>query len=295
MLAELSRVLDSVYRLGFDSGSTRYNPRMMIDDVLGPVDYQETGRGRTLVFVPGSCSTGSSWKSVIAHLDGRFRAITTSLPGYGGSAERRTSSDKSIGLIAAAIEAVIAQAGTPVDLVGHSFGGEVGLAVALRGRVRLTSLTILEDPAPSMLSTFHRNEYYDQFRAMTSAYIDDYASGNAEAIASMIDFYGGAGTFKSWPPAVRDYAVKTTPTNIFDWESAYAFRPNPTTLAELSLPVLVAVGENSHPAVIEANALIARAIPQATFTTIGGAAHFMTATHAREIASLIERHVLSIQ
>jgi hypothetical protein len=41
-----------------------------------------------------------------------------------------------------------------------------------------------------------------------------------EAIAGMIDFYGGAGTFASWPPRVRGYAIETTPVNILDWASA---------------------------------------------------------------------------
>ena len=265
----------------------------MIEDALGVIDYDESGQGQTIVFVPGSCSTGAAWKAVIARLEGQFRTITTSLPGYGGSAERRTSSDQSIMPVASAIEAVIMQAGGPVHLVGHSFGGEVGLAVALRGHVQLQSLSIFEAPAPGMLSTFMRLTYYNEFRAMTSAYIQDYRSGNAEAIASMIDFYGGTGTFASWPATVRGYAVKTTPTNILDWTSAYGSEPSPAALAKLGLPVLVTVGGNSHPAVVEANSLIANAIPGATFAKIEGAAHFMTATHAIEVAKLITQHTFA--
>ncbi len=90
---------------------------------------------------------------------------------------------------------------------------------------------------------------------------------------------------------MRDYAVKTTPTNILDWASAYGSEPGPAALAELTLPVLVAVGENSHPAVIEANSLIAKAIPGAMFVTITGATHFMTATHAGAVAILIAQHI----
>lgn len=265
----------------------------MIEDTLGPVDYEEYGRGPTIVFVPGSCSTGSAWKPVINKLNGSYRTITTSLPGYGGSAERRSSDDQSIDLLAAAMERVILHAGGAVHLVGHSFGGEVGLAVALRGQAQLKSLTILEAPAPAMLPLFNKRAEYDQFRAMTSAYIQDYHSGNTEAIASMIDFYGGAGTFASWPSAVRGYAVTTTPTNIVDWQSAYACVPDPAALAELTLPVLVAVGENSHPAVVEANSLIAKSIPGAQFVKMEGATHFMTATHADAVANLITQHIAS--
>ena len=52
---------------------------------------------------------------------------------------------------------------------------------------------------------------------MTEAYFAAHDNGNAEAIAAMIDFYGGTGTFASWPPRVRAYAVQTTAVNILDW------------------------------------------------------------------------------
>lgn len=264
----------------------------MIHDSLGAIDYDESGQGPTIVFVPGSCSTGAAWKAVILALKGPYRTITTSLPGYGGTTERRVASDQSIVPVATAIEAVIRHAGGPVHLVGHSFGGEAVLAVALRESTHLKSLTILEAPAPAMLSVFGRPDLYDQFRTMTSAYIDDYNSGNTEAIRSMVDFYGGPGTFASWPDAVRAYLITTTPTNILDWTSAYASEPSRAALAKLSIPVVVAVGENSHPAVIAANSLIAKSLPAATFRTIQGASHFMTATHAGAVADLIAQHIV---
>jgi pimeloyl-ACP methyl ester carboxylesterase len=114
----------------------------MIEDVRGNIDYDESGAGPTLVMVPGSCSTGAAWRPAIASLNGRFRCVTTSLPGYGGTAERRPAGDASIAHLAEVVESVVRTAGEPVHLVGHSFGGLVSLAVALRKRVRLASIAI---------------------------------------------------------------------------------------------------------------------------------------------------------
>ena len=50
----------------------------MIEDRAESIDYEEAGHGRTIVFVPGSCSTGAAWRPVIAALNGRFRCVTTS-------------------------------------------------------------------------------------------------------------------------------------------------------------------------------------------------------------------------
>ncbi len=263
----------------------------MIEDAYGPIDYDECGTGPTVVLVPGSCSTGAAWRPVIAALNGRFRCVTTSLPGYGGTVERRTERDTSIVHVAAALEAVIRRAGGGVHLVGHSFGGLVALAVALRCQVPLASLVIVEAPAAVLLRERGEHRHYCAFVRMTESYFAAFKGGNAEAIATMIDFYGGAGTFASWPPRLRAYATETTPVNILDWATAYGFPLSAAALAAIDIPVLVFRGGASHPAVQRANALIGACMRGAALATIDGAAHFMIATHANEVAGLIAEHV----
>jgi pimeloyl-ACP methyl ester carboxylesterase len=263
----------------------------VIDDPRGSIDYEESGTGPAVVLVPGSCSTGAAWRPAIAAWNGRFRCVTTSLLGYGGTAERRSAADPSIAHEAEVLESVIAKAGGGVHLVGHSFGGLVALAVALRKRVKLASLVICEAPAAEILRARGEVEHYRAFRQMTQAYFASHADGNAEAIAAMIDFYGGAGTFAAFPPRVRDYAVETTPVNILDWASAYGFPLSAAALAAIDVPVLVVHGGASHPAVQRANALLAGCMNGAALATIDGAAHFMIATHADELARLISEHI----
>jgi pimeloyl-ACP methyl ester carboxylesterase len=263
----------------------------MIEDVRGSIDYDECGAGLPIVLVPGSCSTGAAWRPVIAAWDGRFRSVTTSLLGYGGTAERRTADDPSIEHQADIVEAVVRRAGGPVHLVGHSFGGIATIAVALRRQVALASLTIVEAPAAELLWERGEHEYYRAFRRMTDAYVADFARGNSEAIAAMIDFYGGPGTFASWPPRVRAYAVQTTPINILDWASAYRFPLSASSLGAIGLPALVICGGLSHPAVQCANALLAWCL-KGSFETIDSAAHFMISTHATDVARFVAEHVI---
>lgn len=267
----------------------------MIEETRGDIDYDESGAGPTIVLVPGSCSTGAAWRPAIANWDNRFRCVTTSLLGYGGTVERRTTDDPSISHEAEALESVIRTAGGRVHLVGHSFGGLVALAVALRNRVALASLAIIEAPAVELLLERKEVQHYRAFRQMTDIYFAAFKNGNAEAIEAMINFYGGAGTFASWPPRVRAYAVATTPVNILDWASASSFPLSLKALARVQVPTLIILGGASHPAMQRTNELVSECMSNATLATVEGAAHFMIATHASEVARLLAQHVHRVE
>jgi pimeloyl-ACP methyl ester carboxylesterase len=273
-----------------DGAATRRIENIMIEDGRGNIDYDESGQGPTIVLVPGSCSTGAAWRPIIAQWQSRFRCLTTSLLGYGGTAERRTLVDSDIGHEAEILETVIRRAAGPVHLVGHSFGGLSALAVALRNRVPLLSLAILEAPAPEILRQMGEYAQYRAFREMTDIYFSLFQAGDRDAIRQMVDFYGGAGTFAGWPQRVRDYAIETTATNILDWASAYGFRLTRPSLARIDIPTLVLWGENSQPAVQRTNQLLAQCT-KASAITVGGAAHFMISTHPEEVARTLAQHV----
>jgi pimeloyl-ACP methyl ester carboxylesterase len=262
----------------------------MIESPRGDIEYDEVGAGPTVVLVPGTCSTGAAWRPVVARLEGGFRCVTTSLLGYGRTAERRSAGNTDISCEAEVIEAVIRRTCGPVHLVGHSFGGLVALAVAIRNRVSLQSLMILEAPAPDVLRRAGEQRHSRDFWHMARAYFAAVEAGDQTAIEIMIDFFGGPGTFTGWPERVRDYAVQTTPINLLDWQAASGFLLPPAVLARAGVPTLVACGGDSHPAMRRANALLAEGIPDASLATVAGASHFMISSHPNEVAGLIERH-----
>jgi pimeloyl-ACP methyl ester carboxylesterase len=261
----------------------------MIDDAAGSIDYDECGAGPTLVLVPGSCSTGAAWRPVISAWNERFRCVTTSLLGYGGTAERRSPQDPAIAREADIVEVVMRKAGGPVHLVGHSLrrpGGAGGGAARAR-----RSEEIAEAAAVELLREYNEDGHYRAFRELSQAYFADFAAGNRNAIARMIDFYGGPGTFASWPSRVRAYAMETTPINILDWATAYGFAPPLASLAASAIPALVIWGSASHPAMQRINVLLSQCVTGAVPAVIAGASHFMLSSHASEVARLIADHV----
>lgn len=255
------------------------------------MDYQEVGSGTTVLFVPGSCSTGAAWKPVIAALGENFRSITTSLPGYGVSAECRSPGDTGIGHHLDALARVIDRTGGDVHIVGHSFGAHVSLALCLRGDTRIRSLFLAEPPTPSLLPVSGEHAAYGQFREMSAAFIADFERGHASAAERVIDFYGGRGTFASWPERLRQFVVLTTPTLVLDWETAYASDIAPEMLERIDVPLTVLIGQRSHPAVRLVNQILCRNVRGARLIDLEDAAHFQIATHPEKVAAMIGNHL----
>jgi pimeloyl-ACP methyl ester carboxylesterase len=257
----------------------------MIEDVRGRIDYDEAGSGPTIVFVPGSWGTRSAWREVVAALDGRYRIVTTSLFGYGGTDERRTAGDIPIACEAEIVEAVIARAGSPVHLVGHSFGGAVCLAVAARRIAPLLSLAVIEPTVFGLLRRPDDLALYGDVTAMRDGYFRAFANGEKDAARRVIDFYGGKGSFDALPQRMREYIVAMTPTNILDWRTGFDLPLPP--FGDISVPSLVLRGEHGHPSMARCSEILAGMIPSASLVAVGGAGHFMIASHPAHVARLV--------
>jgi len=267
----------------------------MIEDARGKIDYHEQGSGPTILFVPGSWGTPSAWRGVIAALPDRFRIVTTSLLGYGDTAERRAGTDVFIEREAEILETVVLRAGGPLHLVGHSYGGQACLAVAIRKVAELTSLTIIEPTAFPLLRQTGELALYEEVTTMHAAYVRAFDAGDKEAAKRVIDFFGGRGTFDALPERMRDYVVTTTTTNILDWHCGLGFDAPLSAYAGITAPTLILCGESGHPSVVRATEILLGAMPRASLKTIPGASHFMMATHPTDVAAFVREHVLEAE
>lgn len=267
----------------------------MITHEKGTVEYQETGDGVSLVFVPGSFSTGTSWRNISTPLSEHYRTITTSLSGYGKTQERRRQGGIHMEDEMDVLEAVLAQANAPVHLVAHSFGAWVALSLAMHRKPDLLSLTLLEPTAFNLLTSDGETALSEQVRAMKDSYVTAWRSGDQQAVRHVIDFYGGVGTFDAYPPAVQDKVIAQTPTNVLDWDSGYAEVPAQQDFDTVNVPTLVICGNSSHLAMQRCNQLLVDRLPQAQLMALDGANHFMIVTHAAELTQRINQHIRAVQ
>jgi pimeloyl-ACP methyl ester carboxylesterase len=265
----------------------------MLQDRHGPIDYCERGSGPTIVLVPGSFATQSAWSGVVEALSNRFRTVTTSLPGHGGTRESRTASNCSIDRSSEAVEAVVRRTGGPVHLVGHSYGAMVCLDLALCGLTPLMSLTLIEPVAFGLLRRAGEPSLSEQFADMHAAHVRAVEADERDAARRVFDYLGGPGQFDALPSCVRERITATTPSHVLDTRSG--FDPTVPALRNILLPTRVLRGERTARSLYTCADILSRAMANASLHTIAGAGHFMTATHAAELAGHIGDHVMKAE
>lgn len=250
------------------------------------VDFQESGTGPVVVFVPGSFSTPAAWRPVMKLLPSGYRMIATALCGYGGTVETRTKDDRDIAHEVRVIEQVVARAGSgPVHLVGHSFGGTVVFAAALAGNIDVASIATFEANPLGLMRDSRMPALYEETRAMSDAYEVAHAAGEADAPRRVIDFWGADGSFDALPENVQDYCRETAYANVLDWHSAFGFDTVPQDYAALDVPVLLVRGAQANPVIVAITDVLGGAIQNVRPETIDGAGHFLISSHPADCAA----------
>lgn len=259
-----------------------------LDD--GNIDYQDSdpgGDGPVVLFVPGSFSTPAAWRPVQKLLPPEYRCVSTSLRGYGLTGETRTSVDFDMAHEIRVIEAVAAEIGKPVHLVGHSFGGTVAFASALAGVLDVLSIATFEANPLDLLRAAGREDLAVETRRMSDAYAAALAADERDAPKRIIDFWGGDGSYAVLPEAVQEYCRQTANANVLDWHTCFGFDAVPQKFAGLDVPVLLVRGGLGNEVIVTITDVLAAHIPAARIAVVDGAGHFLISSHPQECAALL--------
>ena len=111
--------------------------------------FREAGAGSGVVCIHGNASSSAQWRGLMDVLAPKFRVLAPDSYDSGRSAH--WPSDRVIQLRdeVALIEPVLSMAGSPLALVGHSYGAAVALVAALAKPSRVRAMAIFEPQAPN--------------------------------------------------------------------------------------------------------------------------------------------------
>ena len=260
-------------------------PTLTVDDRR--VSYEDTGTGPVALLVHGSPGNGRAWARVAERLAGRFRVIAPDLPGYGETTPPPSGQAPDVGLGCELIEALARHVGPPAVVAGHSYGGVVALAVALRGLVPVGALALFEPVAVPALAMTGEQDAYAAAKAVFDDYIVRAGAGEPGAVRTMVDFWFGAGAYARMPEPLTAYLIKETASNVRDVSATFRERYSADALGKLPMPVVLAVGARSPEVTHRIAQAIARHVPHGSVEIVEGATHALTTTHADAVAEAI--------
>jgi pimeloyl-ACP methyl ester carboxylesterase len=250
---------------------------------------RESGTGTSIVCLHANASSSAQWRPLMERLAPRFRVVAPDLYGAGNSPE--WPSDRVIALAdeLALVRPVLAAAGTPFVLIGHSYGAAVALIAALAERQRLAALVVYEptlfalidaDAAPPNEADGIRDAVADAAQALDDEDVDG-------AARRFIDYWSGAG---SWDrvPEHRKPALAASITNIRRWGHALFNEPTPlAAFAALDVPVLVLSGARSTAAARGVVRRLVRVLPRAELVELAELGHMGPVTDPATVDPII--------
>ncbi len=257
------------------------------------IDLVTSGTGPDILFVPGSFSTPAAWQSIQKHLPQRYRFLSTSLCGYGETTETRTLYDNSINHEIEILGQITASIQKPVHLVGHSFGGLVSFAAILMGKLKVKSLTTFEANPITLLEEKNILRFR-KTRKISENFERQYFLGEKDAVKTIIDFWGGQGSFSSMPRVVQEYCRSTGFANVLDWRTALSFKTSSDDFRNLNIPCLIVRGELANEEMIEITDVLSKSIPDSQISVVTGANHFLISSHPAECAHLLANFLQEI-
>ncbi len=252
---------------------------------------REAGTGPAVVCLHSNASSSAQWRGLMDLLSANHRVIA--VDSYGSGKSPDWHSDRVITLQDEVdfIEPVLAPAGTPLALVGHSYGAAVALIAALTNPGRVRALALYEPTLFSLVDALGPPPNgVDGIRNAVSAAAAALDAGDRDAAAGhFIDFWMGAGNWNKTPPQRRQ-PIADSVANVRRWAHALTREPTPAqSFAALDMPILYMLGGASPESAHSVARALIPVLPKVRVVEFPGLGHMAPVTHADVINAEIAK------
>ena len=191
---------------------------------------------------------------------------------------------------------VFAAAGDPFSLVGHSYGGAIGLIAAAANPNRIKAMALFEPTLFSLVEA--RGASADAAAGIKNALaasakaIDD---GDPDTAARhFIDYWMGNGSWHAIPTQ-RKPTIAESMLNIRRWGHALLTDQTPATaFASLDFPILYMLGESSPQSAHAIAEVLIPQLPKVKVVRFAGIGHMGPVTHPNVVNSEIAKFIREV-
>jgi pimeloyl-ACP methyl ester carboxylesterase len=253
----------------------------------------DEGAGEVVLLIHSGGLSGRQWRRLVEQLRGTHRVVAPDLLGSGESEPWPADAPFHYQQDVDAVEALVSRIGERVHVVGHSYGGLVGLTFARLHPARVRSIAVYDPVAFGVLHDAHDEEgLVDLARAGDNPIFTDDARGGSEPwLEAFVDFWSGPGSWHALPAPSRGSFLRVGRKVYLEVKSLLDDRTGRAAYANLDMPALLLTGERSPAAAQRVAALLASALPHGRLERVEGAGHMGPISHAAVVNSRILHHV----
>jgi pimeloyl-ACP methyl ester carboxylesterase len=251
----------------------------------------DEGSGEPVILLHSSLSSSRQWRKLQQQLGGRYRLLGLDLLGYGETplpaATNAFSFDQEVDLV----ERLMDRAGTPVHLVGHSYGGAVALKAALRHPARVRSLYAHEPVLFALLKSEGLAEDWNEVATVSFAAARHVQEGRPDRAAEgFIDYWSGAGAWQKLSPDRRAAILSSLPKIPFDLAAITQDTAGLSHYRNLTMPIQLSAGDTGAQTGRRVVDLLGGVLP-GSHRIIEGAGHMAPIADADRVNVIIEQHL----
>ncbi len=253
-----------------------------------PLYRTELGRGpRDVLAIHCTLAHSGAWRGLarIMAEDATFHAFD--MPSHGRSPDWSPEAGDYQDVGASQAHAILVG---PMDLLGHSFGATIALRIAAERPDLVRSLTLIE-PVFFAVAQQDAPEVLAAHDAEAVPFFEAYRAGDPTLAARLFNRMWSDGPRWSDLPeptrAAMTRAIHVVPAcspSIYD-DSAQVLAPG--RLDEVTAPVQLLRGSNSHPVIGVVNDGLARRLPNARNDVVDGAGHMLPISHPDETSAYL--------
>ncbi len=229
--------------------------------------YEEHGEGAPILCVHGGGSSAMLWADAVTALARLGRVISYDRRGCTRSERpepyERTTVTEQADDAAALLSALADQ---PAVVVGRSYGGAVGVELALRRPDLVRALVLLEGDALGLSRTGLEwtRGIRDRLRAVA-------AQHGVEAVyGRLVEEILGEGAWTSFPGELREVLSQNGPALLAELEYVNEPMPDAAAFAGIGFPTLLVAASDSPPEQREMTEAMAEALPDARTALVDG-------------------------
>lgn len=256
----------------------------------------EAGTGRGVVCIHANASTSGQWRALMALLAPKFHVLAPDSWGSGKSPDWPSGQRISLRDEVEFLEPVFDKAGSPLVLVGHSYGAAVALIAALENPARIRAMVLYEPTLFAVIDAEspppNEADGIRHIAARAGAALD---AGDRDAAAGLfIDYWMGPNAWQQMPEP-RKQAIAASSANVRRWAHALFTEPTPLeAFSKLDMPVLYMTGKHSTAAAHGVARLLTGVLPRVEVMEFADLGHMGPVTHPETVNPVIARFLEKI-